>query len=219
MLAALRASACLPSAPKFPKHKGVAFFFVSTILTGMHPAPDQVPWLTFGFVAGHELRYSRSYAELIRCCTFEEPREAYEASSIPALFARHGIVSVARDRLFLDVMSGSPIVFKSVWSLKQYVDQVASASPDQPPLPEPAVMCDYGFGNCKNAEEWKLLDELYKKLFAKGEYGEMDPLALHAACIKGELLEFVKGFVKLSPWTAKYTRLLKNPYPLAMPVT
>ena len=42
----------------------------------------------------------------------------------------------------------------------------------------------------------------------------MDPLALHAACLSGELLEFAKGFVKLSPYTATYTRLLKNPYPL-----
>ncbi len=94
--------------------------------------------------------------------------------------------------------------------MKKYVDQLASSQADKPPAPAPSVVCDYGFANCKDASEWKLLDDLYKQLFAL--YG-MDPLALHEACIKGKLLKFAKKHVKLPRRTAKYTRLLKNPCP------
>ncbi len=67
--------------------------------------------------------------------------------------------------------------------------------------------------NCKNPEEVKLLDKLYAQLLRE-KARDVNPLELHAACLKGELLEFAKRFVTLAPWTAKYTRLLKNAYPL-----
>ena len=199
----------------FPEHKQICFFFCAGLRSQRHPNPVEESWLTFGFVAGFELEISRWYVELIKCCTFEELREAYESSSIPALFARHGNTAVANNQLFSDVMSGSPRSFKSVWLLKKYVDELASSSPEKPPRAAQAVVCDYGYGNCRKPEDQKLLDELYTKLFAKGG---MDPLALHAACLSGELLEFAKGFVKLSPYTATYTRLLRNPYPLPVDI-
>lgn len=190
------------------------FLFVSFVLADNPPGPDGTMWLSFGLVAGkHRERFWR-YAELLNLCTFEELCEAYETSSIPALFARHGISGLDYDcdRRFDDVMSGSPTTFKSVWHLKKYVHEVDGGTPtgEDPCLAQCAI-CDYGYGNCKKTEEWKLLDALYKQLFAKDD---MDLLALHAACLRGELLQFAKEFVKLSPRTATYARLLKNGHPL-----
>ncbi|RDX47713.1 hypothetical protein OH76DRAFT_1353663 [Lentinus brumalis] len=204
------------TARKFSKHEHECFFFFATILVQRCPEPETVMWLKFGFVAEPERELRLRYTELVSRCTFEEFRDAYTTSSIPALFAHHGIVALGSDRLFQDVMSGSPKTFKSVWHLKQHVDELAAANPHEPhlaPIPELFVICDYGYKNCQKAEDedWKLLDDLYTQLFAK--HG-VDPLELHAACRRGELLQFVKGFMRLSPWTAKYARLLKNAYPL-----
>ncbi len=202
------------------EHKLSCLLFVSYILDHDRPSPKLVMWLTFGFIAGHEPEISRCYTELLGRCTFEEICEAYETSSIPALFARHGVMEVDRDRdryyaLFADVMSGSPTTFKSVWHLKRYIYELDPRAESRPlAIPPCLVQCvidDYGYGNCKKNEEWKLLDELYTQLFMKHE---VDPLALHDACLQGELLQFAKGFMKLSPWTATYTRMLKNMYPL-----
>ena len=188
------------------------FLFVSTALSSCRPNPFTSSWLTFGFVStnngGAELGLGGLYQSLIEQCTFDEFCSAYEISSIPALFERKGLGK--RGHLFCDVMASSPRAFKVVWHLKHYVDQLASSTPDSPPTPTPEVLRDYGYGNCKNTSEWKLLDDLYTKLFA--DKTRADPLKLHEACQKGELLDFAKQFVKLAPWTAKYTRLLKNSY-------
>ncbi|KAI0737745.1 hypothetical protein C8Q80DRAFT_1222771 [Daedaleopsis nitida] len=164
------------------------FDLYSHLLCSFRPTPAMFLWVSFGFVEA----LSRDYQTLIRRCTFGEFCTAYTSSSIPALFDRYRI---------------TPRGHKSVWDLKHYVDQLLAG--DEPPL-IPPVRCDYGYGNCRNASEVTLLDELYKMLFRK----RVDPLALHEACVGGELLEFAKKHVKLSPSTAKYARLLKNPYPL-----
>lgn len=201
---------------KFPLEKQECFQFCSMLLVRAHPNPFMKSYLSFGFVAsscaGEEQQYHREYQDLLARCTFDEFCNAYASSVIPALFKRYNI-PLGDNPKFRDVMT-PPLgrgTNKSVWDLKQYVDQLASSQADNPPAPVRSVVCDYGFANCKDTSERKLLDDLYKKLF--GLFG-MDPLALHEACIKGELLEFAKKHVKLAPWTAKYTRLLKNPYPL-----
>ncbi|TFK78488.1 hypothetical protein K466DRAFT_668423 [Polyporus arcularius HHB13444] len=201
-----------------PEHKRSCFQLGSALLTGTHPPPATELWLKFGFVARNdELDLAREYKELINNCAFDELCQAYETSSIPALFDRYGIREMGgRHYCFLDAMSGSPIVFKSVWVLKHYIDQLDAADPHSPPTPAPSVQCDYGYVNCKNPEEVKLLDKLYTQLLRK-KARDVNPLELHAACLKGELLEFAKRFVTLAPWTAKYTRLLKNAYPLSPP--
>ena len=104
-------------------------------------------------------------------------------------------------------MSGSPRMFKSVWNLKQYVDQLVALPTDaveSPPL-VPSVTRDYGYDRCRSPAERKLLNDLHKQLFAKRD---MDPLALHEACIADRLLNFAKCFVKLGSRSAtvKYAR-------------
>ncbi|KAI0692175.1 hypothetical protein C8T65DRAFT_745238 [Cerioporus squamosus] len=142
--------------------------FVSVALSSKRPNPFLPSWLTFGFVSvncgGAELGLGGLYQDLVKRCTFEEFCAAYETSTVPALFESKGLGR--RDRLFCDVMSGSPRTWKCVWRLKHYIDQLASSKPDSPPKPTPEVLRDYGYGNCKGLAEWKLLDDLYTKLFA-----------------------------------------------------
>ena len=198
-----------------PEERRACHHFYAMIFSHSHPSPSLKAWLQFGFVAadstGQEISFGQKYAELLQLCTFEEFCAAYETSSIPALFDRYG-VHLWDSARFRDVMAGTPRVNKSVWNLKQYIDELVALQPgeDLPPL-IPSVICDYGYMNCKTPAERKLLDDMYMQLFQKRG---MDPVTLHEACIKGRLVEFTKGFVKLAPSTAKYTRLLKNPYPL-----
>ncbi|EKM61774.1 uncharacterized protein PHACADRAFT_248618 [Phanerochaete carnosa HHB-10118-sp] len=192
--------------------------FYTMLFSQAHPSPDLLAWLHFGFVAsssmGEEMHIARLYIALLNRCTFEEFCVAYETSSISALFDRYDI-PLGNSPQFRDVMSGTPHVNKSVWDLKQYVDQLIALQPDAEGLPPltPSVLCDYGFSNCKSPAERKMLDEMYTQLFAKPG---MDPLALHEACIKGQLFDFVKSLIKLGgrSTAVKYARLLRNPYPL-----
>ena len=191
------------------------FEFCSLPLTDTRPNPFMPSWLSFGFVVascmGEEIALGRAYTDLIRKCTFSEVCSAYESCSIPALFERYN-AGFGNWRRFCDVMAGPRGSHKSVWDLKLYVDQLASSRPEERPKPARSVARDYGYGNCKSGSERELLDGLYRQLF--DEARGVDPLALHEACIKGALLDFVKAHVKLAPWTAKYRRLLKNAHPL-----
>ncbi|TBU58656.1 hypothetical protein BD310DRAFT_948564 [Dichomitus squalens] len=127
-------------------------------------------WLKFGFVAatcqGEELEFGRKYMQLIRLCTFDEFCLAFETSSIPALFERCGL-SMSHSHMFLDVMASSPRSYKSVWLLKQYIDQRACSGPSDEPDLFSAARLDYSFANCKNALDQKLLDDLYRKLLSE----------------------------------------------------
>ena len=198
-----------------PEERRRCCWFYSLTRAVMHPSMLEVGWKDFGFVSstqgtGEAGVLCRQYGELFERCTFEEFCAAYETSSIPDLLDRYG-VEIASAR-FRDVMAESPRRFKSVWHLKHYIDHLITLEPDEE-LPKliPPVKYDYGYVNCKAPAERKLLDDMYTRLFAKRD---MDPLALYQACIKGKLLEFVKGFMKLAPNIAKYARLLENPYPL-----
>lgn len=205
------AAVALPQIARFSSRKHHCYFFVAIILATSVPDPDIIQRLEFGFVTEKAMNVNLGlkYEELLTRCTFDEFFKAYQSSSISALFVRHGMLDVGRHRLFQDVMSGSPTTYKSVWRLKFYIEDVGHSRPGEHTPPDRSVVADYGYGNCKNAEETKLLDDLYTQLFGKHA---VDPLELHAACLKGELLEFARKYVKLAPWTAKYTRLLKNTY-------
>ncbi len=199
------------------QHQQTCLFFVAVIRSGNPgvPAPDKTTCLEFGFVAEQVpyINLAMKYAELLNRCSFAELCDAYATSSIADLFARCGIVEIGHNALFKDVMSGSPYAFKPIWHLKFYIqNKLAGSSPYEVSGPAPCVVRDYGYNNCKTPEEFKLLDELYTHLLVKCV---VDPLSLHAACVAGHLLDFAKAFMKLSPFTAKYTRLLKSDYPPA----
>ncbi|EJF62170.1 hypothetical protein DICSQDRAFT_161066 [Dichomitus squalens LYAD-421 SS1] len=204
-----------------PRDRAECHRLYALLISGAHPNPSISMWLSFGFVSamdpGEEMQYARKYKELIELCTFNEFSAAYETSSIPALFDRYEVdTSVVHfpmnhSPLFLDVMSGSPRSYKSVWVLKQYIDQLICAEPDDVLEPVPSAAVDYGFVKCRNALDRKLLDDLYRRLFSERD---ADPLALHEACLKGQLLEYAQGSVKLAPYLTRYKRLLGNQYPL-----
>ena len=101
---------------------------------------------------------------------------------------------------FLSLPSGGP--WPSVWSLKQFV---VIADPAGFP-PSPAVQVDYGFMNCRTFEENCTLMEIYKRLL-----GKVNPLALHEACLAGQLFEFAEIYDEMDE---THRRLMKNFYPL-----
>ncbi|EIW61187.1 uncharacterized protein TRAVEDRAFT_44009 [Trametes versicolor FP-101664 SS1] len=188
---------------------------------GGHPNPIQDEWIDFGFVATFNSTEERdlgvAYLALIRVCTFEEFCTAHESSSIPALFERYGLQCT---RNFRDVMAHSPYTRKSAWNLKHYVDQLNDGAPKDDasratPVLIPSVTADYGYMNCRKDGDTKLLDTAYKRYFA---HPRADPIALHEACIHGNLLTYLTPFAHWKASQKKaYTRLLKNPYPLPQP--
>ncbi|OSC97932.1 hypothetical protein PYCCODRAFT_1047383 [Trametes coccinea BRFM310] len=192
--------------------KKLACWQLYAMLAGRsRPGPDLAAWRSFGFVVagptGEELEMARQYRALIHKCTFDEFHAAYASSSIPDLFRRYGLQDLANNSRFCDLMSDPSPGMKSVWGLKQYLDILISSDPSSRPKPSLPVSVDYGYANCKNLDEHKLLDEAYKRLFMETS---ADPLELHQACIKGDLFRFVGKFVKFAPWAKKYKRLLRN---------
>lgn len=206
-----------------PRQIQAVHYFYRLLMFEVHPAPAAYhQWITFGFVAAirqaDELPIGQAYSDLIfKRCTFAEFRTAYLSGTILALAEAYGVsfsnanTLPATTRGLRDVLAESPRRFKTVWYLKQYIDEVLCADSDPPPRPHKSISTDYGFGNCKNAEETKLLEELYTKYFV---HADADPLELHKACIAGELMKYLGEFVKLKPKTEKYKRLLRNSYPM-----
>ncbi len=184
-----------------------------------HPNPVQDQWIDFGFVATlnstEECDLGVAYQALARVCTFEEFCVAHESSSIPTLFERYGLQCTLH---FRDVMAHSPYTRKSVWDLKHYVDKLKAGTPGDDTsevTPVRSVTADYGYMNCRKDGDGKLLDTAYKRYFA---HALADPIALHEACIQGNLFKYLTPFAQ---WKASqkiaYARLLKTPYPLPQP--
>ncbi|KAH9927191.1 uncharacterized protein BXZ73DRAFT_49142 [Epithele typhae] len=197
-------------------------------LSFAHPSPTLRDWTAFGFVAarseGDEVLLGQAYAELVQACPFDEFCAAHDEGAIPALFRRYNVGPLFNARLFEDVMSSGPGSCKSVWDLKRRMDILASTFPGDPERDpsrlEPSVRVDYGYINCRSAEEVKMLDDAYAGVFGKLDNGadSADPLLLHEACVAGKLREYVGRFVKLGTHKAAYKRLLRNVYPLREPV-
>lgn len=186
-----------------------AFYVV--LVSGWHPAPMQDMWVNFGYCACHhlheEIALSRIYKELIEKCTFDDIVAAYETSTLLALFDSKGIHYQHISGLE-DVLAGSPVIFKSVWWLKQFV---MAEEDDECVHLQPSVRVDYGFINCKDEDEFDALKRLYKQVL---DMPQVDPVQLHHASIQGRLFEYLGGQVNLTKKKKKFARLLKNPYPL-----
>ncbi|KAH6909637.1 tRNA synthetases class I-domain-containing protein [Coprinopsis sp. MPI-PUGE-AT-0042] len=162
-----------------------------TILEGARPGPDafEEMWVHYGFCVGG---------------LWEEMQ--------PQGFAR-GDQEISKE--FEDVMSGSGQgVYKSVWWLKAFVQrQVELVNPDF--QMRPSVRVDYGFMNCRNEGERRMLLGLYR-LYFDSETPAPRPLDLHQACIRGQLFEHLGTFPQVR-LVEEHRRLLKNPYPLVIP--
>ncbi|KAJ7613780.1 hypothetical protein DFH06DRAFT_1242295 [Mycena polygramma] len=193
-------------------------FFLFRSLFGLcHPGPDMDYWVPFGFCAcrdeDEEKFLMATYQMLVEYCPYDEFFKAYDASSITELLDGRGLRGRRMALPYLeDVLSGSPRVFKSVWYLKQHVQDMNSVRSDM----EPSVHADYGFMNCTSEEEYQDLRALYSTIFGRVD---ANPLKLHEACISGSLFDYVVGFVpelkKKKNKAKKLRRLLQNMYPLA----
>jgi hypothetical protein len=192
------------------------FILYTMLLSGTRPGPTLAElWISFGFCActsqEAESDLTFRYQALIEKTTFDDFCAAYASSSLPSLFNKHGLAIT--DPYVLDLLS-SPHFRKSVWDLKTYVEIKTINSPEDTAVqPENSVRVDYGFINCKTAEDHKMLFDVYKGFFLLQE--SANPIELHNACIEGRLFTYFAkdlGF-KLRP-TKTYQRLLKNFYPL-----
>ncbi|KAH9884939.1 hypothetical protein C8Q73DRAFT_784873 [Cubamyces lactineus] len=161
------------------------FFFYESLVGNKDPTPeDAETWLSFGFTA----------------MTREGVGELVENHDGPSPVT-----------LFLDVTSQSPHMYESVWILKLHIDSLLrAAASGSAKVPHDMAEVDYGYRFCKTAGEKKLLDGLYKEYFT---HPDASPPDLHAACIKGELGQYLGRFVRMKPKTKTYMRLLKTACP------
>ncbi|KAJ7773574.1 hypothetical protein DFH07DRAFT_937338 [Mycena maculata] len=198
------------------RERATVFRFLS-ILGVCHPGPDLDGWVQFGFCACHdeseEQFLSATYKILAQCCSFDAFVTAYSTSKLVELFDAYQLRGRRIIHPYLeDVLSGSPVVFKSVWNLKQHVMDPQSTRSHV----IPSVEVDYGFVNCTSESEYKDLKDLYKSFFVRRD---ANPLKLHEACVSGTLYAHVLGLfpelAKKKNRTKKFGRLLRNLYPLA----
>ena len=212
-----------------PECKGIAYGLLAQILLRFSPDPTQKDYYSLGFVTcrGHyeestlvnlylllvtesdESRFydfynSRRGEEAARSVTFEQFWKAFEAGKLIELMDSKGLKNLRSGLLFLEGFLSVPPTgpHPSVWSLKQFLK--INDLEKRPPAP--SVLCDYGFGNCRTREETWLLMETYKKTSETA-----NPLALHQACVKGQLFSFVSLFVRMQE---EWRPLMWNPYPL-----
>ncbi|KAJ6492603.1 hypothetical protein DFH09DRAFT_947439, partial [Mycena vulgaris] len=192
------------------------FFRFRCLLEVSHPGPDLDAWVCFGFCACHdeseEQFLAATYRMLARYCSYDAFFTAYKTSRIIHLLDTNELRGRRMIHPYLeDVLSGSPVVFNSVWYLKQHVQYTSSVRSEMPM----SVHADYGFMNCTSDTEYQDLKNLYKSIF---EQHDANPLKLHEACVSGALYNYVLGLFpelkKKKNRAKKFERLLRNFYPL-----
>ncbi|KAJ7653733.1 hypothetical protein DFH06DRAFT_1417347 [Mycena polygramma] len=201
----------------WPTERADFFLFRSLFgLSQCHPGPNLDSWIPFGFCACHDEDEERflmtTYQILVERSSYEEFFTAYNTSSITELLDAKGLRARRMALPYLeDVLSGSPHSFKSVWYLKQHVQDLNTVHSDM----QLSVETDYGFMNCTSEEEYQDLRALYTTIF---ERLDANPLKLHEACVSGSLFDYVAGCIpelkKKKNKAKKLKRLLRNMYPL-----
>ncbi|KAJ5814770.1 hypothetical protein N7474_006547 [Penicillium riverlandense] len=172
---------------------------------GFIPDADEDNWIFLGFCTARNNDEVRQivylYRALLGKCEFEEFWMAMEGSSMVDLFKKNGLGhAVTGLRNFEALMSIVSKWYQSVWELKRFTRL-------QPRDPMRVVVEDYGFCNCQTPQERIELQRIYTKFFAQGG----DAMALHEACIKGQLKQFLESELGDLPFPAE---LVSNPYPL-----
>ena len=187
------------------------FLFIAFFSARVHPGPGTKGWVLFGLCGcgslGEEKFLVRQYKNLIHRVGFDVFCQAYESSSLPNLFSDNELEIT--NRFVLDVLAGSPIFYKTVWYLKDFV--CAEHGEDEALYPIPSVDWDYGFFNCRNQHEIAALRKAYNQVLTRPG---ADPLALHEACVTGKLFEYVSRFANGVKSDRKFRRLIRNAYPL-----
>lgn len=182
-----------------------------TATNGARPAPCDGTglWVSFGFCGcsdqDEEAYLGSQFLFLFRTATFQEFVDACATSTLTKLFSDKGLP--IGSPYIQDALTDRPSA-KSVWTLKEFVCADEEMRQDsKPPLP---ICVDYGFFNCRNSEEEACLRSIYKIILDKPD---SDPLALHQACLRGELFDHCRQLLDLDP-PGKFRRLMRNVYPL-----
>ncbi|KAI4217542.1 MAG: hypothetical protein LQ351_000137 [Letrouitia transgressa] len=210
-----------------PVAKGTSYNLLAQTLLRMTPNPIEKNWYSFGFVTchGHSeesmlldlyqllltesdgsffYKFHNSRRDVIQPATFAQFWKAYEAGTLIQLMDSKGLKKLRSRLRFLEVFLSVPPAgpHPSVWNLKQFLE--INDPIDYPPVP--SVNIDYGFVNCHTFEDTCILIEIYRKVLETAS-----PLALHRACLVGELFQFASHFVRMEE---QWRPLMRNPYPL-----
>ncbi|KAI6137198.1 hypothetical protein F5141DRAFT_1209526 [Pisolithus sp. B1] len=195
-----------------PEAKRKSFILYALLLNGYHPDPsiesEKDLYFEFGFVTGcgseGELVLPWVYQSLIPRCSFTEFWTAFESKNLVALMDVRGLGPMRKGvqhlETFMKINSNEPC--PTVWRLRLFV-----LFPGVDPLP--SVAMDYGFFNCQTIEEKFSLKGVYKELL---ESPSVDPMKLHAACIKGKLYDFAHEHKP--NLQQRFKRIMTNRYPL-----
>ncbi|KAI6102714.1 hypothetical protein EDD17DRAFT_232893 [Pisolithus thermaeus] len=198
-----------------PEAKRKSFILYAMLLNGYHPNPSiqsdticKELYFEFGFVTGcgseGEQVLPWVYRSLIPKCSFTEFWTAFQSNTLVALMDAKGLGPMCREVRHLEAFMkiGLNHWCPTVWHLRLFIN-----SPDvDPPR---YVTVDYGFFNCKTVEEKFSLKGVYKELLGSSR---VDPMELHAACIKGKLYDFVRGHIP--NLERRFKRLMTTTYPL-----
>ncbi|KAI6000933.1 hypothetical protein EDC04DRAFT_1069347 [Pisolithus marmoratus] len=198
-----------------PEAKRKSFLLYAMLLNGYHPNPsiqfDTISkelYFEFGFVTGcgseGEQVLPWVYKSLIPKCSFTDFWTAFQSNNVVALMDAKGLGPMRRKVQHLEAFMkiGRNHWCPTVWHLRLFVN---SADVDPPRH----VTVDYGFFNCKTVEEKFSLKGVFKELL---ESSSVDPMELHAACIKGKLYDFVRGHKPNVE--QRFKRLMATTYPL-----
>lgn len=211
-----------------PPFKRIAFDFLAWTLHGYGPPPPYTnSYYEFGFCTclgePDEARLGDLYRKLLvgdksssfetedlnlhssnhRTCTFVELWQALEAGKLTNLMDSKGFELERRKFRHLDTFLAHPYhgPRSSVWNLQAFLNDKKNNEPSW------AVSVDYGFENCKGSVEVQELKSIYRRILALS-----DPLALHDACVAGQLFDFAKSLMELEP---RLKKTMRNPYPLS----
>ncbi|KAI6137199.1 hypothetical protein F5141DRAFT_1209527 [Pisolithus sp. B1] len=195
-----------------PEAKRKSFILYALLLNGYHPDPsiesEKDLYFEFGFVTGcgseGELVLPWVYQSLIPRCSFTEFWTAFESNNLVALMDAKGLGPMRKGvrhlETFMKINSNEPR--PTIWRLRLFVRSLGVD-------PLPSVAVDYGFFNCQTVEEKFSLKGVYKELL---ESPGVDPMKLHAACIKGKLYDFARGHKP--NLQRRFSRIMTNCYPL-----
>lgn len=187
-----------------PREKLEAYVFLCQIRNGYVPDADEDNWIYLGFCTardGDEIQQlAKLYRVLVDRCEFEEFWKAMAESKMVDLFKKYGLGHAIADlRNFETLLSAVGTGYQSVWELKRFT-RLSYAKPHR------SVLVDYGFCN-RRTLVLSDLRQAYTKFFTQGG----DEMALHEACIRGQLAPFLESELGGLPASAK---LVSNPYPL-----
>ncbi|KAI6137196.1 hypothetical protein F5141DRAFT_72594 [Pisolithus sp. B1] len=195
-----------------PEAKRKSFILYALLLNGYHPDPsvesEKDLYFEFGFATGcgseGEQVLPLVYRNLISKCSFTKFWTAFQSNNLVALMDAEGFRRMRKGvqhlETFMKINNNETHI--TVWHLRLFVHSLGVDPP-------PSVTADYGFFNCQTVEEKFALKGVYKELL---ESPSVDPMKLHAACIKGKLYHFARGHEpKLQQ---RFERIMTNRYPL-----